>query len=141
MDSDQVEKITAPLHEENKIDLVYELFECFPTLDKQLIELFISFVLKEKISKEFEARSKELCMDYIRALISKIKQEFKTDKSLLNAYYDVARYQTDVKDAIIQWEADEDLLRFILKKRPPPETPEERLKLTLPKEVVKKREL
>jgi hypothetical protein len=123
------------------VDVVYDLFEAFPSLEKQIIDLFISYVLKETMSKEYEVKTKELCFDYIKNIILRIKQEYKNDKSLMNAYYDVARYQTDTKDAAILWSANEDLLCLMLKKRPPPETPLERHKLPVPNEVIKKREI
>ena len=120
---------------------VIDLLEMFPSLENELMELFSAYALKEIPSKDFERETKKLCIEYIRKCIQTIKQGVKTDKSLFRAYFDVARYQTDRKDAAIEWGCDEDLLKFILKKRSPPKTPEARLKLLAPSEVTKKREL
>jgi hypothetical protein len=62
--------------------------------------------------------------------------------ALVNAYYDVARYQTDVTDATLQWGLKNDyLLQQILDFRPPPITPENRAKLRVPKVVRALREV
>lgn len=120
---------------------VIDLFEMFPSLEDDLMDLFSALALKEITGKDFERSAKLICIDYVKKCIQTIKQGVKTDKSLFRAYYDIARYQTDCKDASIEWESDEDLLRFILRKRPIPQTPQDRHALTAPIEVTKKREL
>jgi len=120
-----------------------DLLEAFPSLETDLMELFSAYVLKEISSKEFEQQVKKLCAEHVRNCVVSIKQGIKSDKSkrLINAYFDVARYQTDRIDAAIEWNVDKDILGFILKRRPPPSKPEDRLKLSVPIEVTKKREI
>lgn len=120
---------------------VIDLFEMFPELEDDLMGLFSDYVLKEIPTKDFEHDTKRLCVNYVKNCIQTIKQGIKADNSLRVAYLDVARYQTDRIDAAIEWGCDADLLEIILKKRPVPQTPEERHSLIVPLEVTKKREL
>jgi len=118
-----------------------DLLEAFPTLEAELMELYSAYVLKEISSKDFEQQVKKLCAEHVRNCVVTIKQGIKADKSkrLINAYFDVARYQTDRIDAALEWNVDEDILGYMLKRRPPPTNPEDRLKLSVPIEVTKKR--
>lgn len=122
---------------------IIDLLEAFPSLESEIMELFSAYVLKEISSKDFEQQVKKLCAEHVRECVVTIKQGIKADKSkrLINAYFDVARYQTDRIDAAIEWNVDEDILGFLLKRRPPPTNPEDRLKLSVPIEVSKKREI
>lgn len=122
-------------------DAIIDLLEMFPTLEKELMDIFCSYALKETTGREFEHDARLLCLGYVKNCIQTIKQETKKDKSLFRAYFDVARYQTDIKDAAIDWQSDETILNFMLKRRPPPATPGERRSLPVPLEVTKKREL
>lgn len=119
-----------------------ELLEAFPDLEDELIELYSAYVFKELSSKDFEQKVRKLCAEFVRHCVMTVKQGIKVDrdKRLVNAYFDVARYQTDRIDAAIEWNVDKDVLGFLLKKRPPPENPEERRRLPVPIEVTKKRE-
>ena len=117
-----------------------DLFDLFPTLEEDFCSLYISCVLKEIDNKTFDSNVKEFLAS-TKNRIQIIKQGIKADKNMAYAYYDVARYQTDITDAAIEWQVDERLLRFILTKRPPPENPEGRHLLTVPSEVVKIREV
>ena len=56
------------------------------------------------------------------------------------AYLDVARYQTDVIDAAIEWGVDDEALEFLIEIEPPPTSTEERLGLSVPAELRKLRE-
>jgi hypothetical protein len=124
----------------NLFNSVIDLLEMFPDMEDEILDLFISFVLNEISSRDFELKAKAKCVNYVKNCILDIRQGVKKKSTLLLAYFDVARYQTDVTDAAIEWDCDENLLKLILKKRPPPETPEERLTLPTPIEVIKRRE-
>jgi hypothetical protein len=117
-----------------------DLFDIFPTLEADFNTLYISCVLKEIDNKTFDSVVKDFLAS-AKNRLQIIRQGIKSDKNMAFAYYDVARYQTDITDAAIEWQVDERLLRFILTKRPPPETPEGRHLLTVPHEVVKIREV
>ena len=119
-----------------------ELLEAFPDLENELIGLCSAYVFKELSCKDYEQKVRKLCAEFVRHCVMTVKQGVKVDKDRrLNAYFDVARYQTDRIDAAIEWNVDKDVLGFLLKKRPPPENPEERRRLPVPIEVTKKREV
>ena len=58
----------------------------------------------------------------------------------INAWYDVARYQTDPTDAALEWGVNEKMLRTMLTHRPAPSLPMDRHALTVPYAVKKARE-
>jgi len=122
-------------------DAAIELLEAFPILEDDLMELLSAFILKEITAREFDRGIRDLCINEIKTIASKIKRSLKADRRVLNAYYDIARYQTDFVDASIEWECDRQMLQFLLKKRKPPLTPEERQQLPVPQEVVNLREI
>jgi hypothetical protein len=117
-----------------------DLFDLFPTVEEDFRSLYIACVLKEIDNKTFDSNVKEF-LAATKNRLQIIRQGIKADKNMAFAYYDVARYQTDITDAAIEWQVDERLLRLILTKRPPPENPEGRHLLPVPPEVVKIREV
>lgn len=129
------------MNQQNLSNAVIDLLEMFPDFENELLELFCGMVLNEIPSKDFERGAKDKCVVHVKNCIQDIRQNVRRKDVLMLAYYDVARYQTDVKDAAIEWGCDETLLKLIVKKRPPPQTPEERLNLSTPIEVVKRREV
>lgn len=124
-----------------QITTLFDLLDSFPKVEDQLMEIFSASLFKEITRAEYGRRTTHLCMDFVKDCILTIKQGVKTDESLTNAYFDVARYQTDIVDAAIEWDTDVRLLGLLLRKRPPPKTPEERLCLMVPIDVTKKREI
>lgn len=122
---------------------LYELLEAFPDFEDDLLDLYSAYVFKELSSKEYKVQVRRMCSEFVRQCVMTVKQGILLDreKRLLNAYYDVARYQTDPVDAGIEWNVEKDILGFLLKRRPPPDTPEERRQLPVPTVVVKKREI
>jgi hypothetical protein len=56
------------------------------------------------------------------------------------AWFDVARYQTDVMDAALTWDVDPETLQLIVECRPTPQTSDGRQALKVPQEVRKLRE-
>jgi len=121
-------------------DNLLDLLNIFHALESEFNSLYISCVLKEIDNKTFDVTVKD-CIASVKNSIQIIRQGIKADKNMAFAYYDVARYQTDITDAAIEWQVDERLLRFILTRRPPPENPEGRHLLAVPPEVVKIREV
>jgi len=120
---------------------IVDLLSAFPNIEQDLMELYVAYVFKEASFRDFGRETRNLCIDYIRECMGDIKRGLMSErKKLLAAYFDVARYQTDRIDAAIEWDVDVDVLGFLLKKRPPPENPEERRKLIVPDEVKIKRE-
>jgi len=123
-------------------EAIVDLSDTFIDLDDKCMELFSNFVFGEITGKLFDQEIRQLYFDRIRYDILLIKKEIRSKhKNICNAYYDVARYQTDYVDAAIEWNIDKRVLELIIEKRPPPITPEERHALKVPDEVRKKREL
>jgi len=123
-------------------DAIIELLEAFPDKEDRLLDIFISFIRGEITSTEYERKTRRVCVDQIMKYILTIKQGGKADyANLINAYFDVARYQTDTIDASIEWGVDRVVLQCMLTRLPVPKTPDERLCLTVPQEVVKRREV
>jgi len=120
---------------------IFELLEAFPDLETQLFDLFGAYVFGEITGTEYERRTRKICVDRVMTCILTVKQGVKSSTDLINAYFDVARYQTDVLDAAIEWGVDKELLELVLRKKAPSKTPEDRLQLIVPSEVVKRREL
>jgi len=120
------------------VDSLFDLLEAFPTLENQIKDLFTSSLFREITATEFESKVKSCCLAHIKKQTQTIRKGVKKD-NLYKAYYDVARYQTDVKDAADEWGVDEEVLGFILAQRPPPTSPEQRRQLSVPSEVTKKR--
>lgn len=120
---------------------ILTLLKICPDSRLDLEELISAFILKEISSKQFDAGIRDLCLDIIKECAHKIKKSLKADRRVLNAYYDVARYQTDLVDACIEWECDRDILTILLQHRKPTALPNERLKLPVPQAVVDLREI
>jgi hypothetical protein len=120
-----------------------ELLEAFPDLEGSILESYTAYMLKEAAGRDFELDVRRMCTDHVKNLVLAVKHAVMADKtrSMACAYYDVARYQTDIRDAADFWQVDFDVLRLVLRKRPPPSSPEDRWKLAVPAEVVKKREI
>jgi hypothetical protein len=121
-----------------------ELLEAFPSLESELMCLYTDYIFKDVSSRDYEKKVRGLCSEWVTKCITTIKRGISADvehKKLLSAYLDVARYQTDRIDASIEWNVDADVLGFLLKKRPPPENPEERRQIEVPYSIRKKREL
>ena len=125
---------------EHLVDALFEILEAFPTLENQIKDLFTSFLFGEITVTEFDGKVKTCCLAHIKKQTQIIRKGVKKD-NLYKAYYDVARYQTNVKDAADEWGVDEEVLGFILTQRPPPTSPEQRRQLSVPSEVTKKRVL
>lgn len=121
------------------VDGVFDILEAFPDLEPQLKDLIAALVLRETTLTEFESNVKSICLAHIRKQTQAIKKGLKSNDSLLNAYYDVARYMTDPSDAAEEWKVDEEILLFILERRPPPTDPHERTMLETPTKVIKLR--
>jgi hypothetical protein len=122
------------------VDGVFDILEAFPSIEGELKGFITSFILREMKGAEFDSVVKAACLSHIKRQTQAIKQGVK-DESLYNAYYDVARYLTDPKDAAAEWCVDEEILNFLLERRPPPQTTQERLSLIVPYEVTKRRVL
>jgi hypothetical protein len=124
-------------------EAIFELLETFPALEIELLDLYVALVFKEIDLRQYEIEVRRLCMKYITQLVVVAKHGVKADKKrrLVNAYFDVARYQTDRIDAAIEWDVDKYILGLLLERRPPPQDYEERKRLPVPSAVIKKREL
>ena len=120
---------------------IIELLEAFPEQEDQLLSLFISYIFGDVPGAEYERKTRKICVEQVMKYISVIKQGAKSYTRMLNAYYDVARYQTNVIDAAIDWEVDPKVLELIVAKLPPPKATEDRLRLKVPNDVTKLREI
>lgn len=140
METETKRSYLSNLPKDQIADVVYDLIESFPKFENVCMDLFTSFILQERTGKSFEQEIKQIYFDHIRNCIATIKQEAK-NKKLYYAYMDVARYQTDPLDAAIEWQVNINLLNILLERKPVPTTVEDRLALSVPQEVIKKREL
>jgi hypothetical protein len=124
-------------------EALFEMLEAFPPIETELLDLYIAHVFKELDSQQYELKVRRVCLEYVKRLAVTAKHGVKADKRgrLLNAYFDVARYQTDRIDAAIEWNVDKYVLGLLLERRPPPQDHEERRQLPVPKAVTKKREI
>jgi len=119
---------------------VDEFLNAFPLLKDDMKECIGDYAMKKTIAYHFEQNARRMYTTHIKEDIARIKEMYK-GKGIRLAYLDVARYQTDVRDASIAWGVDEDVLGQLLKMKPPPGEPKDRLKLEIPDELRKKREI
>lgn len=110
-----------------------------PIITDELRSTYIKYVFRETDSKRLDLEIRNRLSE-IRNGLQMLRQRIVNDTNLMFAYYDIARYQTDVKDAAIDWGVSEELLCYVLKERPVPITPEERHSLDVPHEVQRMRE-
>jgi hypothetical protein len=122
------------------LEWLRDFLNAFPLLKNEMSSQISDFALKKMLANTFELNARRLYAQHIKVQTGLIKNAFK-GKSIKLAYLDVARYQTDVRDAAIEWDVDEEALVFLLELKPPPTTTEERLGLEIPDELRKKREL
>lgn len=122
-------------------DAIIELLEAFPDQEDQLLDLFISYIFGRLPGAEYERKTRKICVEQVMKCILVIKQGAKSYTQLLNAYYDVARYQTDVIDAAIEWGVDSKVLEIVVAKSSLPLSVEDRLRLQVPSDVTKLREI
>ena len=73
----------------------------FPLLKNEMSSQISDFALKRMLANTFELNAGRLYAQYTKEQIGLIKDAFK-GKSIKLAYLDVARYQTDVRDAAIE---------------------------------------
>ena len=63
-------------------------------------------------AREFEKEAKASCVSYIKEVIAYLKDAY-MGKAMRMAYLDVVRYQTDIRDAAIEWQVDERALTIL----------------------------
>jgi hypothetical protein len=119
-----------------------ELFGRNQDIEHQADKNLAQFIIKEKNFRMFKRHGSDLLTQMFRQIVEPLADSANTPEleALCNAWYDVARYQTDAVDAKNLWRADEETLRYLLELCPPPETPEERHKLNTPQAVKRQRE-
>jgi hypothetical protein len=121
------------------LEQVEEFVNAFPDRREDFRMLIRDYAMGNKSALMFERAIKRTYTEILRKHILNLKCVFK-GKNLRLAYLDVARYHTDVIDAAIEWEIDEDVLYYVLELAPPPPTTEGRLSLEIPVELRKLRE-
>jgi len=113
-------------------------------MEQRILDLLLDLVFTDLKIDEFNTKLSLLKLEFgiEQNVLGYRKRIVKVGKRrITHAYYDVARYQTDVLDAAIEWGVAKDILDFVLEHRRVPKTPEDRLILDVPKAVRKKREV
>lgn len=107
--------------------------------DCEIDRLISKLIMKEISSRTFKKQIKQAVTATLKDDIKAITEKDFT--TLYHAWYDVARYQTDIFDAANTWAVDCSTLNYLIFNYPIPTTIEERLKLSTPPEVKKIREI
>lgn len=119
------------------------LFASTPKRQEKMTGVLADYLLENVGYRDFHSYFMEMGRKTLKSLLDKIEAEFSTGEkaiAVFNAYYDVARYQTDPQDAATEWGAELPVLQELLQLRPAPETPAERHELEVPSDVKAKRE-
>ena len=117
-----------------------DFLNSFPQLKKDMEEHLGEYAMKDMLATLFEQKARGMYTRHVREEIAWIKNAYK-GKNIKLAWLDVARYQTDVWDAAVEWDVEEEVLSCLLRIKPPPVDVDERLRLEVPKELRRKREL
>lgn len=131
--NEQIDGVVAVL------ERVEKFVRAVPELEEELGLEVGSYARKEIIAVVLRGNIERVFAKYIKAQIKHITNVFK-GKAIMIAYLDVARYQTDVIDAAIEWGVDDEVLEFLVEIAPPPKSTEERLGLNVPVVLKKLRE-
>lgn len=121
------------------LEKVEKFLRAVPELQEELSFEVGSYAQKEIIAVVLGRNIERVFAKYLKVQIKQITNVFK-GKAIMIAYLDVARYQTDVIDAAIEWGVDDEVLEFLVEIAPPPKSTEGRLGLNVPAALKRLRE-
>jgi hypothetical protein len=120
---------------------IHELLGSCPDAENLAEVALAKLVLKELSPKGFQREIagglKSVAQNFMKQMETSADDEFSAYR---NAWYDVARYQTDPIDAAITWDADPESFQILLEARPVPTDAAAKQALSVPLAVKKLRE-